>query len=67
MELRRKQGILRSFDDSEPTEKFIRRFNDLCDSMNSRTPAGAYRKGSKHETVSTANKMIKIGTIKEIH
>lgn len=66
MEHYRKQGKLRSFEDSEPTEKFIRRFNDLSDSMNSRKPAGAYRKGSKHETVSAVNKIIALENMKRI-
>lgn len=47
----RKKGH-KELEDSEATEAFVSRVNALADSMNSSNASGAYRKGSKHETVS---------------
>ncbi|KAK3914777.1 DNA-directed RNA polymerase subunit beta, partial [Frankliniella fusca] len=45
----RKQKAVKELEDSEATESFVRKMNDLADSMNSNSPAGEFRLGSKHE------------------
>jgi hypothetical protein len=44
MEFYRTEKAVPDLEDSYPTEQFIRRFNELCDVMNSSGPAGAIRK-----------------------
>ncbi|KAE8739250.1 hypothetical protein FOCC_FOCC015248 [Frankliniella occidentalis] len=48
MEFYRTKRAAIGLEDSEPTEKFIDRFNRMVDAMNSSTPLDALRKGNKH-------------------